>query len=112
MTPRQRRIVDAIQRLTDREVGPSYEELMAATGIATKSVLHGHLVRLKAQGRVDWNPNQSRTLRVVSAGPYSAAALTRLGDDTLFELGDLIHDVLEARDRTRATARRQQKMMA
>lgn len=44
---------------------PSMRELAHACGFATASGIYRYLSRLKADGRLEWEPNLARTMRTV-----------------------------------------------
>ncbi len=65
MTPTERRLCDAIERLTVNGVSPSYDELAQALGLASKSGINRMVTALVAQGAVTSTPAVARSLRVV-----------------------------------------------
>ena len=67
MTPTERRLCDAIERLTVNGVSPSYDELAQAMGLASKSGIARMVAALVAQGAVTSTPAAPRSLRVVPA---------------------------------------------
>lgn len=55
LTPRQKELLDFIKRYTaDNGLSPSYEEMMAGTGIVSKGVVHGFLSRMRQSGLVSF----------------------------------------------------------
>lgn len=44
---------------------PSMRELASICGLATASSVYRYLSRLKAEGRITWEPNLSRTMRTI-----------------------------------------------
>jgi hypothetical protein len=42
-------------------------ELAHACGYSSVSGIYRFLLRLKADGKLDWEPNQSRTMRTIAA---------------------------------------------
>jgi len=65
ITNRQRAMLYIIEQFTARGVPPSIRELSDYYGITVNAV-HQRLVVLKTKGYVTWEPNQARTLRIVS----------------------------------------------
>lgn len=45
---------------------PSMRELAGICGLATASSVYRYLSRLKAEGRITWEPNLSRTMRSIA----------------------------------------------
>ena len=46
-------------------MAPSYDEIIQATSISSKSVVKYHLDILKSDGKITFDPNKSRTIRPV-----------------------------------------------
>lgn len=58
-------VYDAIVAfIAERGYSPSIENLCVATG-RTRGTIHAHLRRLRASGRITWEPNQPRTIRII-----------------------------------------------
>lgn len=66
MTAAQERVLEAVKRLSKRGYAPSVREIQADCGYASPENVHRHLVNLRALGRVAWEPNCPRTLRVLN----------------------------------------------
>lgn len=79
MTPTLARQLDAIRPLFRNGVGPTYAEIMAATGIASRSGAHRLVRALVACGRATHQPDVARSLRLTDEGAdlhqFSDAAL-------------------------------------
>ena len=56
------------QHIKERGYAPSLEEICAGVGIRSKATVAYNLNWLKAEGRVDWEQNKSRTLRITERG--------------------------------------------
>ncbi|WP_217562834.1 hypothetical protein [Paenibacillus sp. GbtcB18] len=66
LTRRQTETLDAIQHFIDRHgYAPSTRELGAELGISSTSTIHSLLKQLKRKGRINWEPAQPRTIRVI-----------------------------------------------
>lgn len=74
LTPKQRRFLDAVDRMTreKRGVGPSYDEL-AETLQCSQTAVKALIDRLCARGHLQKIPRTPRTLRVVKAGASAAS---------------------------------------
>ncbi|TYO92803.1 transcriptional regulator [Desulfallas thermosapovorans] len=59
------RIIDAIEELSGKGYPPTFRELMQEVGLRSPSTIKCRLEKLRRAGRVDWQPQQPRTLRVV-----------------------------------------------
>jgi repressor LexA len=74
MTPTQARVLSAIKRLTtDNGVSPSYDELVEACDLSSKSRVREVLKRLAEDGYVRWKPGKARSIQVVERAPLTAA---------------------------------------
>lgn len=66
MTVRDDKIVEFIRAFRDeRGYMPTMQEIGAGVGLSSRSAVHRHLVAMRAAGVVDWEANQTRTLRLV-----------------------------------------------
>lgn len=45
---------------------PTTREIADAVGLASRSTVHRYLVSLRGAGHLEWEPKQTRTMRVVS----------------------------------------------
>lgn len=60
------RIYKFIQQYIDAHgFSPSYDDIRAGAGVASKSVVEYHLHKLEAQGRITRAPEIARSVRVV-----------------------------------------------
>lgn len=60
-------IIEVIEEYTARNgFSPTVREIGDLVGIKSTATVHGHLEKLKKQGKIDWNPTQPRTIRRVS----------------------------------------------
>lgn len=67
LSPRDRELVETIERLADAQgYPPTVRELADAARLSGPSVVHGALLRLREEGVVTWQPSRPRTLRVVA----------------------------------------------
>ncbi|MFA7467911.1 MAG: hypothetical protein WCY82_06560 [Desulfotomaculaceae bacterium] len=60
------RIISAIKELSYKGYPPTFRELMREVGLQSSAAIKHRLEKLRQAGQVDWEPNQPRTLRVVS----------------------------------------------
>lgn len=86
MTPRQRKVLDAIKDLTVNGVCPSYEAIKVQCGVSSKAHVHAAIVALERQGYLSCpsSPTGRRLAR--------AMAVVRFD-------GDITDDVLNAMPR-------------
>lgn len=96
LTPPLAACVAAIKRLTVDSVPPSLPELAEALGYRSASAVHRQLVELRDRGVVTWEPQKSRSLRLLAHRP-SAAEVARLSDIDLVSLSTLVGTELQAR---------------
>lgn len=59
-------ILIAIKELSERGYPPSVRELGKAVGLRSSSSIQNRLLKLRDQGKIQWEPTQPRTIRVVS----------------------------------------------
>lgn len=101
MTPKQAECLAAIERLTTPEgVSPSYEQIAAELGLASKGAVHARIEGLLAHGYLVRPAGRYRGLRVAhkpSPTPYSVAALDRLTTGQLMLVQDCVADLLTSR---------------
>lgn len=84
MTESERNMLDALRRLTEDGVSPTYEELRDALGLSSKSHVHRILHQLRGKGLVTWQPDRHRSLVVLADNPaYAAGALNALSTEAL-----------------------------
>lgn len=74
MTETQKKLYDYLASRTDNPVGPSYDEMVSATGISSKSGISRLLSELKERGLVDFIPNKSRSARILEKSDIVEAA--------------------------------------
>lgn len=64
---RREMIIEAINKLTaEHGYAPSLKEIAKSVGLKSTSTVKGHLDRLKEDGRIEFEENMNRTVRVVS----------------------------------------------
>lgn len=62
----RKKILDIIVTYINKNgFSPTVREIGNLVGIKSTATVHKHLEKLKEQGRIDWNPTQSRTIRRV-----------------------------------------------
>lgn len=59
-------ILSALQELSERGYPPSVRELGKAVGLRSSSSIQQRLSKLKDQGKIQWEPTQPRTIRMVN----------------------------------------------
>jgi repressor LexA len=63
---RREMIIEAINKLTaEHGYAPSLKEIGDAVGLKSTSTVKSHLDRLKKDGRIEFEENMNRTVRVV-----------------------------------------------
>jgi SOS-response transcriptional repressor LexA len=100
LTPPLAACVAAIKRLTVNAVPPSLPELAEALGYRSASAVHRLLVELRDRGVVTWEPQRSRSLRLLAEAP-SAEEIGRYSDCDLISLAHAVDAELLARGLTR-----------
>lgn len=66
LTNRQEKVLDAINTfINENRFPPTSREVGKALGIKSSSTVHGHFVRLKDKGYIDWVEAKPRTLKVL-----------------------------------------------
>ena len=65
LTPRQKKLFDFIKSYMKKEpVAPSYEEMMRAAGLRSKSGVHKIVLNLEARGWIKRLPGKNRSIRI------------------------------------------------
>jgi|TARA_Y100000361_G_C10977150_1_gene247070 repressor LexA len=65
LTPRQKKLFDFIKSYMKKEpVAPSYEEMMRAAGLRSKSGVHKIVLNLEARGWLTRLPGKNRSIRI------------------------------------------------
>lgn len=68
MTPREQECLAYIrEHIAQREFSPSYDEIAARLGVASKSGVHRLVISLVAQGLITSRPNSKRSIALVAA---------------------------------------------
>ncbi len=62
MTPGQKRVLEAIRKLSVKGYPPTLRELCSELGVASVNGIAEHLNALKSRGKVKWSRYSSRTL--------------------------------------------------
>jgi len=66
MTPKQKQLFDYLSfEIESTGICPSFEEMMRAMGLHSKSGVHRLVNALKKQGLIDFLPRMSRTITIV-----------------------------------------------
>lgn len=66
LTPRQAEILTFIQeKVIENGYPPTVREICKATGLASSSTAHGHLIHLEEKGYIHRDPSKSRTIKVL-----------------------------------------------
>ena len=64
------RLIDFIARYIDEHgYSPSQDEMRKELALSSRSHVSYHLRVLRAEGRVDWEPRRTRTVRLVEQVP-------------------------------------------
>ena len=67
LTPRQRDCLAFLQvAFSEGDVSPSYEEIMDAMGLTSKSGVHRLIVDLEKRGRIKRMPAHARSIKVIA----------------------------------------------
>jgi repressor LexA len=72
LTPQQAACLRAIKDLSRDGIAPSYEELREHLHLANRSGVARLVTALKDRGAIDFEPNRSRTIRVIERPPELA----------------------------------------
>lgn len=74
LTAKQARCLDFIERYTaDNDgIAPSYQQIMEALDMASKSGVHRLVIALEVKGRIRRIPDRARAIEVVSEDSLSA----------------------------------------
>ena len=85
LTPKQATVLQALRDLTKDGVSPSFDEIMAHTGICSRGTVHQAMGRLEDRGVIRRKPHQARAIQIVDQDP-----LDGMGPDELVALRDAI----------------------
>lgn len=62
----RKNIIEVIEKYTTMNgFPPTVREIGDLLGIKSTATVHGHLEKLRKQGKIDWNSTQPRTIRRV-----------------------------------------------
>lgn len=62
MTPRMKRVYDYLKTCGD--IGPSYQEIMDACDLSSKSNVHQIIKSLHERGAIEWMPGLRRSIKI------------------------------------------------
>ncbi|TSB47111.1 transcriptional regulator [Alkalicoccobacillus porphyridii] len=66
LTTKQEKVLMAIKSfINENNLPPTSRELCVILGIKSSSTVHGHFVRLKDKGYIDWEEAKPRTMKVL-----------------------------------------------
>ncbi len=69
LTPRQAEILTFIQeKVIENGYPPTVREICKATGLASSSTAHGHLMHLEEKGYIQRDPSKPRTIKILKGG--------------------------------------------
>lgn len=69
LTSRQAEILTFIQgKVIENGFPPTVREICTATGLASSSTVHGHLMRLEEKGYIQRDPSKPRTIKILQGG--------------------------------------------
>lgn len=69
LTSRQAQILIFIQeKVIENGFPPTVREICKATGLASSSTVHGHLIHLEEKGYIQRDPSKSRTIKILKGG--------------------------------------------
>ncbi|ACJ82403.1 LexA DNA-binding domain protein [Bacillus phage 11143] len=69
LTSRQSQILTFIQeKVIENGYPPTVREICKATGLASSSTVHGHLMHLEEKGYIHRAPSKSRTIKILKGG--------------------------------------------
>lgn len=81
LTPEQSRLLAYIAEFSEREGhAPSYEQMMRAMGLASKSGVHRLIEALHERGAIRRLPNRARAVEVVDQSSLSRELERRIAD--------------------------------
>lgn len=66
LTPKQAKLLECIRARVRSGVAPSYNEMAADMGLASKEGVVRLLLGLRERGYVTWMPNHARSIRLTS----------------------------------------------
>ena len=70
LTARQRALLDVIsERVAEHGVAPSYDEMKAALGLASKNGVYRLVIGLEERGYIRRLPNKARAIEVLARSP-------------------------------------------
>ena len=89
LSGRQRRILEFIGDFVEEQgYPPTYEEIRAALGISTKSLVHHHLDALEGAGYVARRPNTPRGIRLLHSNAFRVPRLGTIAAGLPISCGD------------------------
>ncbi|PFD97871.1 LexA repressor [Bacillus cereus] len=69
LTNRQAQILTFIQeKVIENGYPPTVREIGKATGLASSSTVHGHLLHLEEKGYIQRDPSKPRTIKILIGG--------------------------------------------
>lgn len=69
LTSRQAEILTFIQgKVIENGFPPTVREICTASGLASSSTVHGHLMRLEEKGYIQRDPSKPRTIKILKGG--------------------------------------------
>lgn len=86
LTKLEGRVLAALETLTVDGVGPSLEEVMAATGLGSRSGVHRVVVNLEGKGRVRRAPGRARAIEIVKPTKLDGIDIESLSQTELLAL--------------------------
>lgn len=81
MTPMQSRLFQYLLDRIDEPVGPSFDEMAAATGLRSKAGVARLLDALDEQGRITRVPRRDRSVRAVRRNVFDGVTTAALVDE-------------------------------
>lgn len=82
LTPRQRDVVLFISTYEkEHHIGPSFRDMAAALGLASRSSIHGLVEKLEQRGWVRRQPGRARALGLTPAGLEAVKGWSGGGDE-------------------------------
>ena len=97
MTPQMSRTLDAIKKLTNGDVAPSFQEIGDYIGVRSKGNVHRLVNCLKDRGYVTYEPERPRSIRIVNPAAPDGVKLVDMATADLHALKRQIEMVLAAR---------------
>lgn len=86
LTKLERKVLEVLEDLTIDAVGPSFDEIVKATGVASRGNVHRIVVSLEQKGRIRRLPYRSRAIEIIKPTKLDRIDLDSLSQADLLSL--------------------------